>query len=331
MIRMKKTLFILGIAIVGQIKAQDPVFNQYLQSGIYFNPALAGSANTVDKQPAVRVGTQYRNQWGRELAMNTALLHYDQSIGSNYSNMGFYVLNDIAGTGTFTTTQANAVYAYQTPFKGGKWAAQYGLSLGYRNQGINAAKLRFEDQIDYTQGTVRNTTEIIPANRKGNADVGAGAVLFSRYFQVGLAVHNITKPVYDYIGTVENRIPRRYTLHSGGLIVLRDIDKAQYTALSIQGMAMVQGPFSQANLSVALVNNDFSFGIGHRRAWFQAKNADAITINLGCNIKSLRLNYSFEQTISQLSAWSPRTHELGLSFRLNKTKFPAPRRISVPM
>lgn len=311
--------------------AQDPVFNQYLQSGAYLNPALAGTANTLDKDAAARVGLQYRNQWGRDIAFNTGLFQYDQSIGVNYSNVGLYVLNDVAGDGNFTTTQANAVYAYQTPFKRGKWSAQYGLSLGYRNQGINAAKLRFEDQIDYTQGTVRNTAEIIPSNRKGNADVGAGAVVFNEYFQAGLAVHNITKPAYDYAGIVDNRIPRRYTLHTGGVIVLRNVEKNQYTALHVQGMAMLQGAFSQMNMGMALVNNEFSFGMGHRRAWYQANNADAVIVNIGFIIKSLRLNYSYEHTVSQLSAWSPRTHELGISLLLNRKGFTAPMRNGFPM
>jgi hypothetical protein len=85
------------------------------------------------------------------------------------------------------------------------------------------------------------------------------------------------------------------------------------------------------NMGMALVNNEFSFGMGHRRAWYQANNADAVIVNIGFIIKSLRLNYSYEHTVSQLSAWSPRTHELGISLLLNRKGFTAPMRNGFPM
>jgi type IX secretion system PorP/SprF family membrane protein len=328
---MRKVFFIIFALTTFAIKAQDPVFGQFGKGAIYLNPALAGSSNTIDGDAAVRVGTQYRNQWGRDITFNSGLLYYDQSIGNNYSNMGFYALHDNAGDGSFSTTQFNAVYAYQTPLKRGRWAAQYGLTLGYKSQGIGLAKLRFEDQIDYTQGTVRASAENITASRKGNVDVGAGAVLYQKQFHIGAAIHNITRPVYDYIGAIDNRVPRRITLHSGGDIVLRNVDKTQYSALQINGLLMLQGNFSQINTNITLVNNEFSFGIGHRRAWYYARNADAITLNIGFVVKHVYINYTYEQTVSSLKSWSPRTNELGIALRLNKSRYASPLRPGCPL
>jgi type IX secretion system PorP/SprF family membrane protein len=322
---------VCALLAVTSLQAQDAVFGQFGRGAIYLNPALAGTANTKDKDPAIRIGTQYRNQWGQDIAFNTGLLYYDQSVGNNYSNLGFYALQDNAGDGSYKTSQFNAVYAYQTPLKRGLWAAQYGLSVGYRNQGLDMANLRFEDQIDYTQGTVRSSAENITASRKGNADVAAGFVLYNRLFQIGVAAHNITEPVYDYTGVIDNRVPRRYTLHSGGLIELRNIDKNQYSAIKIQGMAMLQGNFSQLHAMVSLINNEFSIGIGHRKIWYYSKNADALTFNLGITVKQVYINYSYEQTVSALKKWSPRTHELGIALRLNKSRYAAPSRPSCPI
>jgi type IX secretion system PorP/SprF family membrane protein len=329
---MKKYIVTALVCLLAwPLKSQDAVFGQFGKGAIYFNPAFAGTAKTKDHDPAIRVGTQYRNQWGRDVTFNTGLLYYDQSVGNNYSNLGFYALQDNAGDGGFTTSQINAVYAYQTPINRGNWAAQYGLSFGYRNQGVDMANLRFEDQIDYTQGTVRSSAEVLTANRKGNADVAAGFVLYNKYFQVGLAAHNITNPVYDYTGAIDNRVPRRYTLHSGGLIELRNIDKNQYSAIQVQGMMMVQGNFSQLHANVSLVNNEFSVGVGHRKMWYYAKNADALTFNIAIAVKNVYINYSYEHTLSALKMWTPRTHELGIALKLNKSRYSAPWRPTCPL
>jgi hypothetical protein len=94
---------------------------------------------------------------------------------------------------------------------------------------------------------------------------------------------------------------------------------------------MKQCNFSQINSAVSLINNEFQFGIGHRRSWYFAQNADAVTFNLGITVKNLHINYTYEQTISQLKAWSPRTNELGIALRLRKSRYAAPVRPGFPM
>jgi len=309
---------------------QDLVFGRYIQSGAYVNPAMTGASNTLDDDPAIRVGAQHRSQWGKSLLFRSSLLSYDQNIGNNYSNIGFYAITDGVGSG-MTAQQFNVAYAYQTPFNKGNWSAQYGLTLGYRNQGFDISRLRFEDQVDYTKGAVRKTAEAIPTARIGNVDMAAGAVVFNRYFHIGAACHNITQPKYDYIGVSDNRIERRFTLHSSGNIVLREIDATQFAALNIQGMIMKQGLFSQANASVGLRSNNFAFGIGHRRLWYQSFSADAATINLGVRAKQWDLQYIYEQTVSDLRQGAPRTHEISIFLLLNRgNRYPSSRRMAVP-
>lgn len=313
----------------GQLTAQDLVFGRFMQSGAYLNPAMTGASNTLDDDPAIRVGAQHRSQWGKSLLFRSTMLTYDQNIGNNYSNLGFYAITDGVGSG-MTAQQFNLAYAYQTPFDNGNWSAQYGLTLGYRNQGFDVSRLRFEDQIDYKQGSVRKSVEALPTSRIGNVDMAAGAVLFNKYFHVGVACHNITQPKYDYIGVSDNKIDRRFTLHSAGTIVIREIDATQYTALNIQGLMMKQGAFSQAHAGISLRSNEFSFGIGHRRLWYQTFSADAITFNVGLRAKQWDLQYSYEQTISELRQGAPRTHEISLFLLLNRSnRFPSSR-MAVP-
>ena len=50
------------------------------------------------------------------------------------------------------------------------------MSLGYKNQGVDLAKLRFEDQIDFTRGVVINTSEVLQSARVSIADINVGAV-----------------------------------------------------------------------------------------------------------------------------------------------------------
>ena len=322
--------FLTLICMVGaSVNAQDLVFGRYMQSGAYLNPAMTGAGNTIDDDPAIRLGAQHRSQWGKSLLFRSSLLSYDQNIGDNFSNLGFYAITDGVGSG-LTAQQFNLAYAYQTPFKKGDWSAQYGLTLGYRNQGFDISKLRFEDQIDYTKGTVRKSVESLPTSRIGNVDMAVGAVLFNQYFHIGAACHNITQPKYDFIGVSDNRVERRFTLHSAGNITLRKIDATQFTALNIQGLMMKQGEFSQAHAGISLRSNEFTFGMGHRRIWLRSLNADAVTFNLGVRARQWDLQYVYEQTVSELRQGAPRTHEISLFLLLNRSNRYPSSRMPVP-
>lgn len=94
---------------------------------------------------------------------------------------------------------------------------------------------------------------------------------------------------------------------------------------------MKQGLFSQANASVGLRSNNFAFGIGHRRLWYQSFSADAATINLGVRAKQWDLQYIYEQTVSDLRQGAPRTHEISIFLLLNRgNRYPSSRRMAVP-
>src|SRR5215510_8547591 len=105
--RIKVTLIAIGIVFISaNAFGQDPEFTQFYANPLYLNPAFAGS------QKCPRVSLNYRNQWPA-LSGNfvTYSASYDQFYDPIAGGVGILILNDQAGEGTLTTTNASLMYA----------------------------------------------------------------------------------------------------------------------------------------------------------------------------------------------------------------------------
>ena len=303
------------------LQAQDLYFNQYLKSAVYTNPAFCGSATGEDGRAAGRLTSLYRNQWGRDAAYRSTFFSFDQRINGQAGALGGYVIHDAAGPTGYRSTQINAVYSYNLPLNHRNQTLQFGFTTGYRSQGIALARLRFEDQIDYSKGVVRPSAEPLRVDQVENIDLGAGVALYTEKFQLGLAMHNITRPLFDYTGILDNRIPRRYTLHGGYNLRLPTADRRDYAACRFKAVAVRQGPFSQFNASTELVRNGFGFSLGYRRNWYRISQADALILHAQAAHKEYVFFYSFENTVSSLRNSIPATHEIGLQIRFRPIRY----------
>jgi len=320
---MKRLIFLYIFHYGAGLQGQDLYFNQYLKAAVYTNPAFCGSAGGPDRRPAGRVNSLYRNQWGRDAAYRSTFFSFDQRINGQAGALGAYVIHDAAGPTGFRGTQINAVYAYNLPLSHRNQTLQMGFTAGYRSQGIALARLRFEDQIDYTGGVVRPSAEPLRVDQVENVDLGAGVAFYTNVFQLGLAMHNITRPLFDYTGILDNRIPRRYTLHGGYNLRLPTAERGDYAACRFKAVAVKQGPFSQFNMSTELVRNGFGFSFGYRRNWYKISQADAIILHAQAAHQEYTFFYSFENTVSSLRNSIPSTHEIGVQIRFRPLQYHA--------
>ena len=305
------------------IQAQDLVFGQYMGSSIYTNAALTGCGTDKEGNNSGRISTLYRTQWATGISnkFNSNYISYDQKITNGFGNIGFYVISDRAGAGgAFSTTQANMTYSYQTPFGRKGWVGRYGLSVGLRSQGVDISKLRFEDQIDYTKGVVGNTQEVLSSNRVAKADMNAGFMIHNGNFYIGGAIHNITRPNFDYLGALDNFTERRISIQTGGNIIIGNPANEVSVKLLPHMTYVKQKDFSQLNAGLGLKYDDLYVGTGYRKSMLNFKNSDAMIFSIGMIKDHIRVSYSYEKVLSSIRFYAPVTHEFGIQFTLTSKR-----------
>lgn len=312
----RKLLLHIGLSLIAtaSLFAQDPQFSQFFANPIYTNPAFAGSSNHG------RGVLQFRNQWSSIAGtFTTASASYDEHYDFVNGGLGVIATTDVAGVGVMTTLNLGAMYSYQIVVNR-KLTFRAAVQANAVQRSVDFSKFSWYDQIRYQQGFVQPTQEATPTNPTVfYPNFSAGFLAYTKYFYGGFAIHNITEPVqafYSVSNAPENRVPRRYTVHAGMVIPIReDKNFKKATSISPNILYMQQGYFNQLNLG--LYYNKGSYVIG---GYFRQNsvNADAFILLLGLKRDKLRIGYSYDATVSPARTGAPSSHEVSIAFELRK-------------
>jgi type IX secretion system PorP/SprF family membrane protein len=291
--------------------AQDPHFSQFYANPLYLNPAFAGAALCP------RLILNFRDQWpkisGTYVTYNASFdMHIDKIAGG----IGFLINTDRAGEGTLNTTTFSAIYSYRLNVNR-HFAIKAALQATYFQKSLDWQKLTFPDQISRQNGFVFNTAELPPSSlTKRNIDFSAGMIGYSEKFFAGFAVHHLTKPDEGFIS--QSRIPRRITVHAGGVfdLVKRTRRRRNYEnpTLSPNIMFMQQQNFQQLNYGLYFNRYPFVGGLWFRQNF---KNADALVIMAGVQTSVFKLGYSYDLTVSKLTNATGGAHEVSFALQFN--------------
>jgi type IX secretion system PorP/SprF family membrane protein len=170
-------LFVAFCISHASLRAQeDPLYAQYLNNPFVINPAYAGLNNVFNAT------VSYRKQWGGfEGSPSTAGVTVHTSLQDNKMGLGLMFVQD--KTGSTKNSEAYATYAYRLHF--GEKYLSFGLQGGFINFRDNNALLNPYDPNDPAfsgnQSVVR-------------ASIGAGIILNSERFFIGLSVPRMLKP-----------------------------------------------------------------------------------------------------------------------------------------
>jgi type IX secretion system PorP/SprF family membrane protein len=179
--RINKYLFyfLLGALSLGSwhriYAQQDPLFSQYMFSGIYLNPAIAGTSGYIETT------AMHRNQWTNVAAnpsvsllnMNMPMDHYRMGIGgqllkASYNDMQFLHFN-LSGS-------------YKINL--GKNKLSMGIEAGTRYYHFSYDKLNIKDPGDKV---------LLSINSKLLPDVGAGIYYYSKKTFIGVSCKHINQ------------------------------------------------------------------------------------------------------------------------------------------
>lgn len=315
---MAKKLIVLLTILVSSgfwtdLSAQDPQFTQFYANPLYLNPAFAGTARCP------RICMNYRNQWPNlSGTFVTYSASYDQHIDAISGGLGLLVTQDDAGRGTLKTTTASLIYSYHLAVTR-EFSLKLGLQAGFFQKALDRSKLNFGDMIDARRGFVWNTNEVIPSQNKSNLDFSAGILGYSKRYFIGFAANHITQPDEGLLGT--SKLPMKFTGHAGAIIPL---EKGGETYISPNVLFQQQQNFSQLNLGVYFVKNQFVGGLWYR-------NQDAFIVLVGVQTDHFKIGYSYDVTVSKLASNTAGSHEVSLQIQFEcKPKKKKYRTISCP-
>jgi type IX secretion system PorP/SprF family membrane protein len=325
-----KIFFLIFILSIADVKGQDMHFTQFYSSSLYLNPAFTGA------DVCSRFSATYRNQWpGISKAYKSYLASYDHYLTEYNLGIGLLFGNDVAGTGELRTTIINPLIAYEATLTK-KLNVRVGVQPGLGIRSINFNNLIFGDQI--ARGGNVSSVET-PTQTKAYFDIGAGMLFYGRNYWGGLSFYHLNKPNQSLMGeTGLSVLPIKYSLHGGYKYSVNPDEKEEVQQKSVSAAFNYRGQLEFDQLDIGFYYTQYVFNIG---LWYRGlpgvkaykpgyANDDAIALIIGVKTDKFNIGYSYDATISLLSAKSGGAHEITISYQICKLKKKKKKRLLVP-
>jgi len=180
------------------------------------------------------------------------------------------------------------------------------FNFGKLNQDIQNG-LYFDSSIP--QGFGVGSSEQKPSENISYPNFNAGWIMYNSKFYLGFAAHNITEPNWSFYKNPDEVLPRRYTVHAGGVI---KISKSRYeeNTFSPNALFMMQRNFTQLNLGFYANKGPLVTGLWFRQTFGNYKNSDAIIMLVGFRKDRFKFGYSYDFTVSDGRSAIPASHEV---------------------
>ena len=318
---MNKILIIICLLIVWiEGRAQDYHFSQFYANPLYLSPSLAGSTD------GGRLIVNYRNQWPEvSKAFSTYSVSVDNFFPSFNSGIGFYLIQDRAGTAGLTTTNAAFQYSYNLIIAD-QWQVVPAVQFAYGNKAIDFSKAVFPDQKP-SAGGGSGAYGRLSNDRVHYIDLAASAFVYSPKYWVGLTVDHLAKPNYTFLNE-DAKTEHKYMVFGGMNIWSERRRRARsHQAFSASFRYQHQAGFDQLDLGVYWHNSPLEIGVWYRglpvinkAEKSTALNQDAVVALLAYDLGPVRVGYSYDITISSLGRSTAGAHELSLIFEFNQRK-----------
>ncbi len=291
-IRLFVLIFIFIVSEFDSHAQMESLSTQYMQSQLLFNPAYAGTHNSL------ALYTSARHQW---IGINGAPRVYQFNIHAplNKSKVALGASLKHYSAGPVQQDELNFIYGYVIRINSGLL-----LSLGV-NGGVNYFNVSSSDlvltDVDDPLASFGNVNQVKPV-------VGSGTFLYSRDFYVGFSVPHILNVKYKNkeSSTIYTLINRHYYFTAGYTF---DLAKKTYLKSSFLYR------FTQGNTNLLDINSEivikekFYTGISYRLN-------DQIALLAGMRLnKEICFTYSYDLGISSgTEGINTNSHEVSLSF-----------------
>jgi len=280
---------------VGAYAQQLPITSQYIFNDYLINPAVGGSE---DYTP---IALSIRSQWsGLKNAPETQFLSGHTKLGEKVG-VGGYIIND--QTGPVNEIGAQISYSYHLTITENS-KLSFGIGGMFFNHSINRSKLNFDEPGDAALDNIgRNSI---------SPDASFGILYYSKKYKIGLSVPQIFQSsMYDKSTiTKPNRLVRHYFLYGEYNFTINDNFDVQPSSLV---KYVVAAPV-QIDINVK--------GIYQQKYWigFSYRYQTSFVTMIGMDYNQFKFGYSYDYTLTDIKNFSNGTHEIYLSYILNKKR-----------
>jgi len=297
------------ITNVLQLKGQDPEFSQFYANPLYLNPAFTGTSAIP------RVVINYRNQWPKQgNTYETYHLTFDRYVTSVRGGIGIKLMYDKELNGVVNSINTSFLYAYHVKANDRLFFTM-ALEAGFIYKQFNTSGLIFPGMIDQGTGAVTGTYPLPLENgHRIMPDFNFGIAGQQDDVYFGIAIHHLTQPDQSIIeGDNLGRLPLKITLHAGakGHRFHNGLLSKEFT-LSPNLVYRQQGSFKQINTGLYMKEDWLTFGLWYRNNL--SVRPDALIAMVGIQKEKFQFGYSFDFSLSNISAYSYGSHELSLVF-----------------
>ncbi|MCU4174480.1 PorP/SprF family type IX secretion system membrane protein [Carboxylicivirga sp. N1Y90] len=290
---------------------QYPQFSQNMFNQLTVNPGFAGNSGMIN----VALGN--RQQWmgGFDgMAPKTTVFGADANLNilGWESGVGLSMMNDEIGG--WTNLYLSLAYAKRWETDFGKLGV--GMSLGMINQSFNPEGISFLPENgygDFSGSSDYHTEESLPQDQGSAFDLGFGAYLEHKMYYLGISVAHLNRPEPKFKDSYQSYLERTLFITGGYKLQMKN-----------RPIIIVPSLFMKTNMSSYQVDVNVN-GILKDKYWggLTYRYQDAIVVLGGVELNNgLRIGYSYDISISQLSATRNGSHELmlGYSFDMSLEK-----------
>ena len=288
---------LLLLASTGVFAQQIPQFTQYLYTGNFFNPALAG------KSEGLQFSAIHRSQWqgytatsGAGTPPTTQLITLQNRVKNKNFGYGLTVVNDQLGATSNLEVSLQGSYHKKIQ----RTQLSFGGYLGVSNSTLDFEELQF---VNPEPSLPLSGTESQLA-----MDMGAGLMVDRGDFYVGLSGRHLNQASYDFgDGNYANRLQMHNYLLMG--YRMRPIGQLRIEP-SILLKSLRTHTLSYEVSVIATLQNKVNGGIAYR-------GEESVSLILGYSLlkdNSLKLGYAFDLVVGGVDAKSPTSHELMLRY-----------------
>lgn len=287
---------------------------------MFLNPAFAGL--TYEH----RFTANYRRQWpGIMRSYTTYMAGYDYNISDLNSGIGFFAIQDVAGTSNLTTTQGGANFAYTVKLNKTS-EIRGGLMVAMSQKKLDNTTLIFNDQF-----ITGSPTSIDFKSEKINyLDMGAGALYNSANYWVGVSARHINQPNISMLGNVEV-VPVYVSVHGGYRYIIEAIGTSRSKLEEFVSMSVHyrnEQRYDQFDIGAYYFKSFLNVGLWYRGLPFKRykpgyPNRESIAVLVGLEIpnKNFRIGYSYDVTVSKLGITNTQgSHEISLVYEIAKKR-----------
>lgn len=306
--KLRMTVLALG-ALMAALAARgqsDAQFSQYYEVRSYYNPAAIGTGDMLK----IRGGG--RLQWmGIDGAPRSFAATAEMPVKVMTKRLGVGVVMQQESMGLYRNLTLAAQLGYKIKLLGGELTPA--VQVGFINQTWKGTEVDIPTDDNYHD----SGDDAIPRqDLTGYAlDLGAGVYYTRKELWVGVSATHVNQPSVKLTSEAANdateksyeyTVGRTFYFMAGYNIPIKN------TLFEVMPSVMVKSDlhFTTGEINARLRYRKFlSAGLGYRYK-------DAVTINLGAEIKGFYLGYSYDYPTSAIAKVSHGSHEVWLGYQL---------------